>query len=301
MAKGSATDFRVLDRPAPLPGHEPVADVRMITPGLFQTMGIPILAGRDFGPQDVAGRPGVVIVNRALAQEFWPGESAIGRRIVMEWGRNREAEVVGVVGDVRLRSMDTAARATLYWPQEQLPNSFMTLMVRTSVPPRSLASAVRGEIAALDRELPPGDLRTLAEIVEGSLERQRFLLRLLGAFGALALLLAAVGVYGVVSYSVVERIPEVGVRLAVGASPGDIVRLVLRDGLALGVVGVTIGLALAAAGSGLLESLLFEVAPRDPVSLAAVALLLLAATAAAAWLPARRASRIDPIQALRAD
>jgi putative ABC transport system permease protein len=301
MAKGSATGFRVLDRPAPLPGRQPVADVRMITPGLFQTMGTPILAGRDFGSQDVAGRPTVVIVNRALAEEFWPGQSAIGRRIGMEWGRNLEAEVVGVVGDVRLRSVDTAPRATLYWPQEQVPNSFMTLMVRTSVPPRSLASAVRGEIAALDRELPPGELRTLAEIVEGSLERQRFLLRLLGAFGALALLLAAVGVYGVVSYSVVERIPEVGVRLAVGASPGDIIRLILRDGLALGAVGVVIGLALAAAGSGLLESLLFEVAPRDPVALSAVALLLLAATAAAAWLPARRASHVDPIQALRAD
>jgi predicted permease len=301
LGKGSATDFRVLDRPAPLPGREPVADVRMVTPGLFRTMGIPVLAGRDFGPQDAAGRPAVVIVNRALADEFWPGQTAIGRRIAMEWGHDLEAEVVGVVGDARLRAMDTAPRATLYWPQDQLPNNFMTLMVRTSVPPRSLAPAVRGEIAALDRDLPPGEFRTLEEIVEGSLERQRFLLRLLGAFGALALLLAAVGVYGVVSYSVVERIPEVGVRLAVGANPGDIVRLVLRDGLALGAAGVAIGLALTAAGIGLLESLLFEVPSRDPASLAAVVVLLLATTAAAAWLPARRAGRVDPIQALRAE
>jgi putative ABC transport system permease protein len=301
MGAGSATDFRVLDRPAPPPGSEPVADVRMVTPGLFKTMGIPILAGRDFGAQDVAERPTVVIVNRALAQEFWPGENPIGRRIGMEWGRDLEAEVVGVVGDVRLQAMDTAARATLYWPQEQLPNSFMTLMVRTSGPPRSLAAAVRGEIAALDPELPPGQFRTLQEIVEGSLERQRFVLRLIAAFGALALLLAAVGVYGVVSCSVVERIPEVGVRLAVGASPDDIVRLVLRDGLALGAVGVAIGLVLAAAGGGLLQSLLFEITSRDPLSLAAVALLLMAATAAAAWLPARRAGRVDPIEALRAE
>src|SRR5262249_32818046 len=150
-----------------------------------------------------ADRPRVVLVNRALAQEFWPGQDPIGKRVNMPWNEDLVAEVVGVVGDVRLTSLDTAARHTLYWPQEQVPNSFMTFMVRTSSPPAALVPAVRSAIASLDPELPPGRFRTLDEVVEGSLERQRFLLRLLAGFAAVALLLAAVGVYGVMSYAVV--------------------------------------------------------------------------------------------------
>jgi predicted lysophospholipase L1 biosynthesis ABC-type transport system permease subunit len=225
----------------------------------------------------------------------------MGRRISMSWGGDPEGEVIGVVEDVRLTALDTVARPTLYWPQEQVPNGFMTLLVRSSGRPEALVAGVRAELAAVDPELPPGRFRTLEEVVEGSLERQTFLLRLLGAFAAIALLLAAVGVYGVMSYAVIERVPEIGVRLAVGASTGDIVRLILRDGLILGAAGVAIGTVAAAAGAGALRSLLFEVAPRDPASLVAVAAALMLATLAAAWLPARRASRIDPIKALRAD
>jgi putative ABC transport system permease protein len=301
LGPGSATRFRVLDRPVPAPGEEPVADIRIVTPGLFRAMGIPVLAGRDFDARDRAGQPGVVIVNRAAAEEHWPGQDPLGRRLRMSWTDEPEAEVVGVVGDVRLAELGTAARSTLYWPQDQVPNNFMTLMVRTSGPPQALAAPVRGALAALDPELPPGPMRPLTDVVAGSIERQRFLLRLLAAFALAALLLAGVGVYGVMSYAVVERVPEVGVRLAVGASPGDIVRLILRDGLALGLAGVALGLVAAAAGAGVLRSLLFEVAPRDPVSLAVVAAVLLVATMAAAWLPARRAARTDPIKALRAD
>ena len=301
MGLGSATTFHVLDRPVPPRGQEPVADIRIMTPGLLRTMGVPVLAGRDLLASDTKDRPRVVLVNRTLAEDFWPGQDAIGKRVKMSWDDDPEAEVVGVVGDVRLTSLDTAARHTLYWSQEQVPNSFMTLMVRASGRPESLIPAVRSVVAALDPELPPGRFRSLEEIVEGSLERQRFLLRLLAAFAVVAMLLAAVGVYGVMSYAVIERVPEVGVRLAVGASPGDIVRLVLRDGLALGLAGVAIGTVAAAAAAGALRSLLFEVAPRDPLSLGAVACLLLLATLTAAWLPARRASRVDPIKALRVE
>jgi putative ABC transport system permease protein len=290
-----------MDRPVPARGEEPRGDIRIVTPGLLATMGLPLLAGRDFSDRDTAGRPAAVIVNRSVAQEYWPGQDPIGRRIRMSWEGDPEGEVVGVVADVRLTSLDRAPRHTLYWAHAQVPVPSMTLMVRTTGRPEALASSVRQELAALDRELPPGALRTFEDVVAGSLERQQFLLRLLGAFAGAALLLAAVGIYGVMSYSVLERVPEVGVRVAIGASPADIVRLVLREGLVLGLLGVGIGVIVFTFAAGFLRSLLFEVAPRDPASLAAVSVLLLLATLTAAWLPARRASRVDPIKALRTE
>jgi predicted permease len=301
LSAGSATSFRVLDRPTPAPGHAPTGDVRIVTPGLLRAMGIPLLAGRDFTEGDTADRPRVVIVNRALAEEFWPGQDPIGKRLAMSWGGDPEGEIVGVVGDVRYASVDTPARAALYWSVDQIPNNFMTLMVRTPGRPQALAGAVRSAIAALDPELPPGPFKTLEEVVAGSLERPRFVLRLLAAFAGLALLLAAAGVYGVLSFAVMERIPEVGVRLAIGARPRDIVRLILGDGARLGLVGIGLGLAVALAGAGALQDLLFQVPPRDPLSLAAVAGVLFATTLLAAWLPAWRAGRVNPVSALRAE
>jgi putative ABC transport system permease protein len=298
---GSATRFYVMNRPVPARGEEPRGDIRSVTPGLLATMGLPLLAGRDFSDRDTAGRPTAVIVSRSVAQEYWPGQDPIGKRIRMSWEGDPEGEVVGVVADVRLTSLDRAPRPTLYWAHEQVPVRSMTLMVRTTGRPETLASSVRQELAALDRELPPGAQRTFEDVVAGSLERQQFLLRLLGAFAGAALLLAAVGIYGVMSYSVLERVPEVGVRVAIGASPADIVRLVLREGLVLGLLGVGIGVIVSTFAAGALRSLLFEVAPRDPASLAAVSVLLLLATLTAAWLPSRRASRVDPIKALRTE
>lgn len=299
---GSSSRFRLLDRPIPAAGEEPTGEVRIVTPGLFRTLAVPLLAGRDFDDRDVSGRPAVVVVNRTLVRQFWPDKDPLGQRIALSWGGWREpAEVVGVVGDVRLSALDREPRATTYWPQAQLTSGFMSVMVRTSGPPQAMVSAARKELAALDRDLPPGRFQTLEEVTAGSLERPRFLIRLLAGFAVVALALAVVGVYGVLSFTVAQRVPEVGVRLAVGASPGDIVRLILREGIALGLSGIVIGLILAAAGAGALRTLLFEVPPRDPWSLVAVALLLLLATLAAAWLPARRAARIDPIKALRAE
>jgi putative ABC transport system permease protein len=299
---GSATRFRLLDRPVPPRGEEPSANVRMVTPGLFRTLGIPLLAGRDFDERDVAGRPPVVIVNRALVREFWPDREPLGQRISLSWdGWTAPAEVIGVVGDARLNTLDKDVPRVLYWPHGQLTTGFMSLVVRTSGPPLAVAPAVRAQLAALDRDLPPGRMRAMDDIAAGSLDRQRFLVRLLAAFALVTLTLAVVGVYGVMSFAIVQRVPEVGVRLAIGASPRDIVRLILRESLTLGVSGVAAGLVLAAAGAGVLRTLLYEVPPRDPVSLGTVAGLLLLATLAAAWLPARRAARVDPIQALRAE
>jgi putative ABC transport system permease protein len=301
MGRGSNTSFVLRDRPAPPPGQEPSADVRIVTPGLFAALAIPLSAGRDFRDDDRADRPTVVIVNRALAQQYWPGKNPLGQRLAMEWGETLEAEVVGVVGDVRLTALDTDPRPTLYWHHVQVPSAMMTFMVRTSGAPLSAAPAVRAQVAALDPNLPVGRTLPLEEIVSGSVERPRFLLRLLAVFALIAVGLATVGVYGVMSYTVLERVPEVGIRLAVGATPGDIMRLMLRDGLALALAGIGIGLAAASAMADVLKGLLFEVAPRDPVALAAVSAVLLLATMLAAWLPARQAGRIDPIKALRAD
>jgi putative ABC transport system permease protein len=176
FSPGSATDFRLLDRPAPPPGQEPVGDVRMVTPGLLRAMGIPLLQGRDFRDSDREGAPDVVIVNQALVQKYWPGQDPLGKRIFMEWNRDHDAEVVGVVGDVRLRTLDAPARATLYWPQAQIANSFMTLMVRGDAAPATLAPALRAVVAELDPKLPVSRVAPLSEVAETSLSSQRFLL-----------------------------------------------------------------------------------------------------------------------------
>jgi putative ABC transport system permease protein len=298
---GAATSFRLLDRPEPAPGQAPTGDIRFVTPGLFRTLGIRLLAGRDFSEADAHDRPRVVIINEALARDAWPGRDAIGQRVSMEWDGEQNAEVIGVVADVRLRSLDTPARATLYWAQSQVPSSFMTLMVRTEQPPVAVAGSVRGVISGIDPELPPGKVLPLDAVVAGTLERQGFLLRLLGAFAGVALGLAVLGVYGVMAYFVMERVPEIGVRLAIGARPRDIVRLMLGEGARIGFWGVLLGLVVAIPGAGALRSLMFGVTPRDPWSLGTVALVLLATTLLAAWLPAWRAGRLDPVKALRAD
>jgi putative ABC transport system permease protein len=299
FSPGSATDFRLLDRPAPPPGQEPVGDVRMVTPGLLRAMGIPLLQGRDFRDSDGEGAPDVVIVNQALVREYWPGQDPIGKRIFMEWNRNHDAEVVGVVGDVRLRTLDAPARATLYWSQAQIANSFMTLMVRGDAAPATLAPALRAVVAELDPKLPVSRVAPLSEVVETSLSSQRFLLVLTAAFASLALLLTGIGIYGVISYAVARRTPEIGVRLALGARGSDVARRIVGDTLRTSAIGVALGLAGAAATGRLLEGLLFGISAWDPYSYLSVALGALAVSAAVAAVPALRAASIDPAVALR--
>jgi putative ABC transport system permease protein len=301
LAIGMATTFEVPDHPAPPVGQEPVADVRMITPGLFRTLGIRLIEGRDFDARDAAGRPLVVIVNEAVARQFWPGQSALGRRIRMESGKMQEAEIVGVVGDVRLVGLETAPRASLYWPVAQMSIGLMNVLVKTSGRPTALAAAVKAAIASVDPDLPVAEIQTLEGVVSGALQRPRFTFVLIGAFAATAALLAALGLFGVLSYSVTQRLPEMGVRLALGARPADLAAMVLREGARVAGVGAGVGFLAALAVSRFLEQLLYETNPRDPLALLGVTLLIALASVAAAVLPAWRASRVEPASALRTE
>jgi putative ABC transport system permease protein len=299
LSVGAATSFAALDRPAPPRGQEATADVRFVTPGLFRTLGIPLRHGRDFEARDTAGRPDVVIVNERAARDLWPGESPLGKRIGMQWGRAVEAEVVGVVADVRLNSLDTAARAQLYWPQAQLPGGSMVLFARGEG--ADLAGALRAAVAASDPAVPVARVAMLDDLVGENLRRPRFTLVLLAALAGTAALLAALGLFGVLAYSVGQRLPEMGVRLALGATPADVARLVLGEGARLVAAGLAAGLSAALALAPFLRGLLYETGPRDPWPYATVVLLVAVIGLAATWWPARRASRVAPAAALRTE
>ncbi len=298
---GSATGYRVPDKPDPPPGEERVADVRMVEGDLFRTMGIPVLEGRAFDERDRSDSRPVVIVNETLARTVWPGERPVGKTVEMSWGDDIVAEVVGVVGDVRLTTLDTAPRATLYWPQSQLANNFMSVMVRAKDGRPLSASELREAISSVDPELPLTSIQQMDDVVSRSLGRPRLTLTLMSLFGGVALVLAAIGLYGVVAFSVSQRVREIGLRMALGASAKDVSGLVLREGLKLALMGVALGVAGALFLGRFLESMLYEVEPRDPMTLAAIAALLVGVALAASYLPARRASRIDPFRALRTE
>ncbi len=298
---GSATSYRVTDKPDPPPGEDRVADVRMVEGDLFRAMGIPILEGRGFEESDRSDSRAVVVVNKTLADTVWPGESPIGKIVEMSWGEDIRAEVVGVVGDVRLVQLETAPRATLYWPQSQLPNNFMSIIARGKDGRPPSASDLRAALASVDSELPLTSVQEMEDVVARSLGQPRLTLSLMSLFGGVALLLAAIGLYGVVAFGVSQRVREIGLRMALGASSNDVSRLVLWDGLKVALVGVGLGVAGALFAARFLESLLYEVEPRDPITLVLIAALLVGVALVASYLPARRASRIDPFVALRTE
>ena len=298
---GSATDFTVDDHPTPNPADHPVADVRVVTDDYFKTLGIALLQGRDFSPSSDHPDDTVlkVIVNRTMADKFWPGQNPVGKRITMDWRKTLRAEVIGVVGDVRLQALDMPARTTLYWYLPQFPNGFMNFVVRTSGPPSQLLNQIRAQILSVDPEQPIGKIRTMDEIAAGSASQPRFMIVLLGSFAGLALLLAGIGIYGVMSYVASQRTHEIGVRIALGASRSQILRLMIGDGLRLAVSGVAIGVVAALIASRVLAKLLFNTRATEPWAYLSVALLLLATALLASYVPARRAARLDPMHALR--
>jgi putative ABC transport system permease protein len=295
----SASGFTVEGRPAPKPGEEPTGDMRAVTPGYFRAMGIPIREGRDFMEADGIGRPAVAIVSETLERTLFPGERAVGRFLLYDWNTPQRVEIVGVAGDVHHDGPAKETYMELYRPHPQFAYPSMTLVIRVAGDPGGYGKAVGQAVRAVDGDLPLAAVQPMAALVTRSVGPARLSTALFGLFGALALVLAAVGIYGVMSYTVQQRRQEFGIRLALGASPRAIVAMVTRRGAALSLAGIAIGTVAALAAAGLMRNLLFGIPPHDVVTFVATVLVLSAVGVLAAYLPGRRATRVDPVSALR--
>jgi putative ABC transport system permease protein len=298
---GSATRFAVEGRPAPAPGEEPGTNVRVADAGYFSAVNIPVLRGRNFSAVEDAELHNVILVSESFAQKYFPGEEVLGKRVAVEMfsGKPPMTEIVGVVGDVRYDSLTNEAEPTVYFPLPVLTYSFMTLVIHSDGDPAQLTPAVRREISALDPDQPVSDVRTMNQVMAETVGRARFSTLLFGLFAGLATLLAAVGIFGVMNYSVTLRTREIGLRMALGAQPARVLVLVLRQGLVLTLAGIGIGLLGALALTRVMSSLLFGVNATDPLTFAAIVPLVALVSLVACYIPARRATRIDPLVALR--
>jgi putative ABC transport system permease protein len=308
LTGGSHQPIAIEGRPVVPMSEQPEVDVRLVSAGYMGAMRIPTLRGRGLSDTDVAGRPAVVLVSESMARQFWPGEDPVGKRLTLTFYPDAIREVVGVVGDVKLDSLDEMRpSATLYFPLDQVSvpatggwRSFpMTLVVRSQSGSGEFASSVSNAVHDVDRDTPLVDISSMDDLVENSLSQQRFNMLILGAFAALALVLAAVGIYSVLSYSVKRSVREIGIRLALGAPLGDVLRMVVFEAMKPTLLGVAIGMAGALALGRVLSSLIFGVRPTDPLTFLAVAALLAAVAFVASIAPAYRATKVDPMVALR--
>jgi putative ABC transport system permease protein len=279
----------------------PSVGVRVVTPGYFQTMSIPILKGRAFTEQDRDNSPNVILVNEALASRFWPNQDAIGKRLDFEEDSGKQVwrEIVGVVGNVKHKALATEVMPEAYFPYKQDPENFMGLVVRTASDPMSMIPAIRNQVLSIDKDQPVSDIMTMEQRLAKSVAASRFVMLLLGSFSVLALGLAAVGIYGVMSYLVTQRTQEIGVRMALGAQKRDVLKLVVRRGMVLAIIGTAIGLVASLALTRLMRSLLFEVTPTDWLTFVITSVVLLTVALLACYIPARRATKVDPLVALR--
>lgn len=291
--------FAVEGRPAPGAEQRPMALMRSVTPAYFGAMGIPLLAGRALADSDTAQSAAVIVVNGTLARRFWPGGSAIGGRIAIDQTAGRVAEIVGVVGDVKPDRIDSEEWPTIYHPYPQALSQAMTLTVRTAAPPMSLAAAVTREVHRLDPDQPVADIRPMQEVVNLAMAGARFNTVLLVSFAGVAFLLAAVGIYGVISYDVSQRTNEIGIRMALGAQPADVRRLIVGQGARLAVYGIVAGLLGASVLTRWMGTMLFGVKPTDVWTYTAISILLAVVALGASFLPSRRAMALDPVVALR--
>ena len=278
--------------------QRPFVDIEAISPRWFQTMRVPMVAGREFTAADNAQAPKVVIVNESFARQFWPNENPIGKRVVV--GRWPDpAEVVGESADVKNKGLEQETQPQLYLSFPQLPWGDMNLLMRTAVEPRSITSAVRAQVAALDADQPITNIQTVDDLMDASRSQPRFTMLLLAVFSGTALLLAVIGIYGVLAYSVAQRREEFGIRLALGAEPTDILRLVLRQGLILAAAGIVTGLVASLLLTRLMSRLLYKTGAHDLTTFILTPLLILVIALFASYFPARRATEVNPIEALR--
>jgi putative ABC transport system permease protein len=296
--------FTVEGQPVPF-GQEPNADYRAISVDYFRTMGMRLRAGREFNERDTAESSDAVIINEELAQRFWPGVDPIGKRLQIATERARWREIVGVVASAKLSGLEARTDPAIYVPfrQNSWANALRlsSMVVRTEGDPSNMISAIRQALRAIDPALPITQIRTMEEIIAGSLAQRRFNTSLLAVFALVAGLLAVVGIYGVMSYTVTQRTHEVGIRMALGAQRSDILKMVTGSGAKLALLGITVGLGTAIIATRLLSSLLFGVSATDPLTFVVIALLLAAVTLLASYIPARRAAGTDPMTALRYD
>lgn len=296
-------DFLIENRPPIAPGDEPSLQTRSVIGEYFQVMQLPMRLGRNFVPQDFADpAPRVGIVNDEMVRQYFPNEDPLGKRV--RWARDKEVRwitIIGVVGDVKHFGLDLPELPALYspYPQADPWKRWMTIVARTQAGPATMSQAIKGQIWKVDSQLPVSKVKTMNEVAAASFAARRFNMLLLGIFAALALVLAAVGIYGVMSYAVTQRTQEIGIRMALGARATDVLGLIIRNGMTLALVGIAIGLAGAAALTRLLATLLFGVTPTDTLTFVAVSALLIFVALLACYIPARRATKVDPLVALR--
>jgi putative ABC transport system permease protein len=291
--------FNIQGRPPDPPGEDVSTNYYAVSPDYFKAMGIPLLRGRLFTELDRKDAPRVAVINETMAKKFFPDEDPIGKHINVTNGPERFREIVGIVSDVKQYGLDQPTTAQTYEPYLQTPFSGMTLIVRTEGNPTNLSAAIRDQVLAVDKDQPVSRIRPLDQIVSDSVSKQRFSMTLLGVFAVLALILAAVGLYGVMSYAVTQRTHEIGIRMALGASAGDVLRLVVGQGMMLALIGIGIGLIASFGLTRVMASLLFGVSATDPMTFIAISVVLAGVTLVACAVPARRALKVDPMIALR--
>jgi putative ABC transport system permease protein len=297
----SRSDVTIEGMAAPRPGEYPHPDVHIVSSGYLATLGVPLIRGRAFTDADDEKAARVGMINGLMARRFFPDGDSVGKRFMIghPGDKNEWMTIVGVTGDTKLYGLANPARLEVYLPFRQTAASDMNLIVKSSVGDAALSSAIRDAVAAVDKDQPITMTTTMNQLVRDSVATRRITLVLLGLFSALALILAAIGIYGVISYSVAQRTQEIGIRTALGAQRGDLMRMILKQGLRTALLGVGIGLGAALVLAQLIKSMLFGVGAADPLTFVAVALALICVALTASYIPARRAMRVDPLVALK--